>query len=374
MDHRPQWDIFCKVIDNHGDIGVCWRLSAELAARGQRVRLWVDDDSALQWMAPEGCDDVTVLPWLEPLGMNLVRLDAAPCDVLVEAFGCEIAPEFIAACSEGTGATGQKPVWINLEYLSAEPYVERCHAMPSPVLRGPAAGWTKWFFYPGFTPATGGLLREAALPARQAAFDREAWLAGCGIPWKGETLVSLFCYEPPALAQLLEHLAELGTSSAPVRLLVTAGRATSAVRAIANDQKWLQPNQDGRQQLSISYLPWLSQSEFDHLLWACDLNFVRGEDSVVRALWAGRAFIWQIYPQADQAHLPKLEAFLDMLEAPPTLRHFHQVWNSLPGELPAPDLLLWSDSTRAARQRLQNQTELATQLLDFVMRKRLAPA
>jgi uncharacterized repeat protein (TIGR03837 family) len=370
MDHRPQWDIFCKVIDNHGDIGVCWRLSAELATRGQRVRLWVDDGSALQWMAPEGCDGVTVLPWLEPLGMNLLRLDAAPCDVLVEAFGCEIAPEFIAACAEDAGATGQKPVWLNLEYLSAEPYVERCHAMPSPVLHGPAAGWTKWFFFPGFTPATGGLLREAELPARQAAFDRQAWLAGYGIPWKGETLVSLFCYEPPALAQLLEHLAHAGASSTPVRLLVTAGRATGAVQATVHGQKRLQPNQDGHEPLSISYLPWLSQRDFDHLLWACDLNFVRGEDSVARALWAGRAFVWQIYPQGDQAHLPKLEAFLDMLEAPPSLRHFHQVWNGLPGELPALDLPLWSACAHAARQRLQNQTDLATQLLDFVMHKR----
>lgn len=370
MDHRPQWDIFCKVIDNHGDIGVCWRLSAELATRGQRVRLWVDDGSALQWMAPEGCDGVTVLPWLEPLGMNLLRLDAAPCDVLVEAFGCEIAPEFIAACAEDAGATGQKPVWLNLEYLSAEPYVERCHAMPSPVLHGPAAGWTKWFFYPGFTPGTGGLLRETALPARQADFDRQAWLAGYGIPWKGETLVSLFCYEPPALTQLLDHLAQIGTSLTPVRLLVTAGRATSAVQATVHDQKRLQPNQDGSETLSISYLPWLSQRDFDHLLWACDLNFVRGEDSVVRGLWAGHAFVWQIYPQGDQAHLPKLEAFLDMLEAPPSLRHFHQVWNGLPGELPALDLPLWSACAHAARQRLQNQTDLATQLLDFVMHKR----
>ncbi|MBI5907419.1 MAG: elongation factor P maturation arginine rhamnosyltransferase EarP, partial [Burkholderiales bacterium] len=89
MNHSLQWDIFCKVIDNHGDIGVCWRLSAELASRGQRVRLWVDDASALSWMAPQGCDGVTVLPWLEPLGMNILRLGSAPCEVLVETFGCE---------------------------------------------------------------------------------------------------------------------------------------------------------------------------------------------------------------------------------------------------------------------------------------------
>ncbi|MEO7887531.1 MAG: elongation factor P maturation arginine rhamnosyltransferase EarP, partial [Polaromonas sp.] len=47
MNRSLQWDIFCKVIDNFGDIGVCWRLAADLASRGHKVRLWVDDASAL---------------------------------------------------------------------------------------------------------------------------------------------------------------------------------------------------------------------------------------------------------------------------------------------------------------------------------------
>ena len=54
------WDIFCQVIDNFGDIGVCWRLAADLAARGHQVRLWVDDASALHWMAPQGAAGVEV--------------------------------------------------------------------------------------------------------------------------------------------------------------------------------------------------------------------------------------------------------------------------------------------------------------------------
>ena len=92
-----QWDIFCKVIDNFGDIGVSWRLAADLAARGQRVRLWVDDTSALTWMAPEGCAGVTVMRWADTI--NVTCLEAAPCDVLVEAFGCDVAPAFIANCA-----------------------------------------------------------------------------------------------------------------------------------------------------------------------------------------------------------------------------------------------------------------------------------
>ena len=378
MNRSRQWDIFCKVIDNFGDIGVGWRLAADLASRGQRVRLWVDDDSALAWMAPAGCAGVRVLPWADPLNLTAGGLERQPTEVMVEAFGCGIAPEFIAACDRIERAGGTRPVWINLEYLSAEPYVERCHAMPSPVQSGPAAGWTKWFYYPGFTAATGGLLRESDLAGRQARFDRSAWLATQGIPWsgdeRGEKLVSLFCYEPPALAGLLRQLTQHGLAGQPVRLLVAAGRAENAVKAIFGNEIAPKPNNHRREKLSISYLPLLTQRDYDHLLWACDLNFVRGEDSVVRALWAGKPFVWQIYPQHDDAHLAKLHAFLDWLDAPPSLQQFHATWNDgvirkTPGEglTPnPPDLAAWQACVRAARARLMAQDDLSTRLLRFV--------
>lgn len=375
MNHRLQWDIFCKVIDNYGDIGVCWRLAADLATRGHRVRLWVDDASALAWMAPGGCMNVQMIRWTKPLDMRAANLASQPCDVLIEAFGCDAAPEFIAACASQQIANGQKPLWINLEYLSAEAYVERSHALPSPVRGGPAAGWTKWFFYPGFTKSTGGLLREPGLAERQADFDRSAWLATQGIDGARERLVSLFCYEPAALAGLLQQFAAHGVGGAPVRLLVAAGRAASAVKAAISDEKCLLRNSHGRKQLSISYLPWLAQTEFDHLLWACDLNFVRGEDSVVRAIWAGKPFVWHIYPQDDAAHLVKLDAFLDMLQAPASLRSFHHAWNCKNAGREAPqlspaDLPAWQACSLAARDRLMRQNDLTGSLLNFAAKNR----
>jgi elongation factor P len=176
------------VIDNHGDLGVCWRLATQLAARGQRVRLWVDDARALAWMAPGAVEGhlagIQVLPWTRPFhaGMPPEAMAQLPrADVWIEAFGCEIAPEFIAFQRHSTLGNGQNrstdPVWINLEYLSAEPYVERCHGLPSPVMHGPGQGLTRHFFYPGFTPRTGGLLREPDLAARQAGV-RPGRLAG----------------------------------------------------------------------------------------------------------------------------------------------------------------------------------------------------
>lgn len=346
-----RWDIFCKVIDNHGDLGVCWRLSAELAARGEAVRLWVDDPSALAWMAPAGHAGVEVTPWS---ARALAGMPAAePGDVVIEAFGCDPHEAFLEALAAKARREGHQSAWINLEYLSAEPYVERCHGLPSPVMSGPARGLVKRFFYPGFTPGTGGLIRERDYDDRRAAFDRATFLARLGIAAQGEQLVSLFCYEPDALTQLLRHL---GAQAAPARLLVTAGRARAAVEAAMSG--W------GTAPLpAITFLPLLTQADYDQLLWACDLNLVRGEDSLVRALWAGRPFAWHIYPQDDGAHQAKLHAFLDWLQAPASLRAFHEAWNGFAPVLPVPDLPAWKQAAAQAQDRLRLLPDLVDGLL-----------
>ena len=379
-----QWDIFCRVIDNFGDIGVCWRLATQLAGQGQQVRLWVDDASALQWMAPEGCPGVEVRAWVSPVP----AAHEAPPDVMLEAFGCDIAPEFIAYSAYQATTRGQKPVWINLEYLSAEGYVERNHRLPSPILSGPAAGWTRWFFYPGFTAGNGGLLREPDLMDRRNALDVIAWraahaplatraaqtatLTSATSAPAPQRWISLFCYEPPALPDLLAQCAK-----APTHLLVTPGRATQAVRHTVDpvlNGNGLQPLMEKREQLSISYLQHCTQHAFDDMLWACDLNLVRGEDSLVRALWAGQALVWQIYPQHDNAHHDKLMAFLDWLKAPPSLRRFHAAWNGLDNTpLVMPDavtLAEWTACVQAARAQLLMQDNLVAQLWRFVREKR----
>jgi uncharacterized repeat protein (TIGR03837 family) len=360
------WDIFCKVIDNHGDLGVCWRLAAQLADRGHRVRLYVDDAGALAWMAPHGCPGAQVLPWQAHSQAGDVGA------VVIEAFGCELPALFQAAMASATRTNGQQPVWINLEYLTAESSAERNHGLPSPVLAGPASGLTKYFFYPGFTRRTGGLLREPDLSRRRAEFARGEWLQRHGMPAHADAmLVSLFCYEPQGLDQLL---ATWASGPGRTHLLVTAGRAADAVRHALARNGQADPAVSRSSRLSISWLPLLSQREFDHLLWACDLNFVRGEDSLVRALWAGKPLVWQIYPQEDDAHHAKLSAFLDWLAAPAALRDFHYAWNDVTGALPPASPSLWMECVEAGRARLLVQDDLVTQLMRFVCDKRDAPA
>jgi uncharacterized repeat protein (TIGR03837 family) len=349
------WDLFCRVIDNHGDVGVCWRLAADLASRGEPVRLWIDDASALDWMAPLGSAGVAVHPW--PMDAHDFAA-VTPGEVVIEAFGCELPAGFVATMARQP----RPPVWINLEYLSAERYVEASHGLRSPQLHGPGAGLDKWFFYPGFSARTGGLLREANLIDRQAGFSAVRWLAERG--WSargGEQVVALFSYNNPALPRLIADLARQ-----PTLLLACPG-----------------PSQDQLAKLELPAtvrrinLPWLSQPDFDRLLWSAELNCVRGEDSFVRAAWAGKPFLWQIYPQGDNAHAAKLDAFMQRFTASAAREHADKLstlaraWNGLapwPERWPASGE--WAQTAQLWRTEMLRLPDLVTQLLSFVAERR----
>lgn len=343
-----RWDVFCRVIDNFGDVGVGWRLCSALAARGHAVRLFIDDASALAWMAPQGAAGVQVRPWDDALQA------ADPGDVVVETFGCALPDAFVAHMA----ARPVSPVWINLEYLSAERYVERSHGLRSPQFHGPGAGLDKWFFYPGFTPPTGGLLQHPQAP--DAAASR-AWLAAQGwAPAAGERAVLLFGYPGLDAPALLHALA--GAGVAPALLWLPPGGLGDRLAAL--------PQPPG---LRLQPLPWLDTVHFDHLLTAADLALVRGEDSFVRAqLLAAGPVLWHIYPQQDGAHAPKLQAWLDLaLAGSPAplaaaVQRAQQVINGLaPGPLVLPDLAAWRHQHQAWQARLHAQDDLVTRLLAF---------
>ncbi|GAA5178925.1 elongation factor P maturation arginine rhamnosyltransferase EarP [Niveibacterium umoris] len=327
-----RWDIFCTVIDNYGDIGVCWRLARQLASEHRaEVRLWVDDLASCRRLLGMCADDGgTPQPGVVVCHWRPGSVPEALADVVVAGFTCRLPEAYLAAMA----ARARPPVWITLEYLSAEDWVEGCHLLPSP---HPRLALTEFFFYPGFTAKTGGLLREAGLiEARErfradAAAQAENWaLLGTDAPAPEALRVSLFAYENPAVASLLATWAEGGRA---VWCGVPEGRIWQSVA------QWLgQPLETGgavrRGNLTLAPLAFVDQPAYDRLLWSCDLNFVRGEDSFVRAQWAGRPFIWHIYPQDDAAHLVKLDAFLDRyvegLAQPDAaaVRRIQHAWNA----------------------------------------------
>ena len=275
-------DLFCRVVDNLGDAGVCWRLARQLAVEfGWQVRLWIDDPAPLAALAPDRAGvAVAVHRWQGEFP------DVEAAQVVIEAFACELPPRHV----ERMAAQPRPPVWINLEYLSAEDWVPGCHGQPSP---HPTLPLPKHFFFPGFVAGTGGLIRE-----RDADFGQR----GIG----SALAISMFCYDNPALPALLDVWAGGGE---PVVCRVTDGLPRKQV------SRWLgtgfEPGDTARRgALELTALPFVPQPDYDRLLGACDLNFVRGEDSFVRAQWARRPFVWQAYSQADGAHWPKIDAFL----------------------------------------------------------------
>jgi uncharacterized repeat protein (TIGR03837 family) len=372
-------DLYCRVVDNYGDIGVCWRLARQLAAEhGLAVRLWVDDLASFRRI----CAAVDTGAQVQRLhGVTVCRWNDAAAgrdvaDVVIEAFGCELPAATLAAMTSRPTA----PVWINLEYLSAEAWVSGCHGLPSP---HPQLPLTKHFFFPGFSAGTGGLLEEAGLEQRRAAFAADparqsAFLAGIGVhPVPGDCLVSLFCYPDAPVAALLDVLCNDGR---PTVLLAPEGVAGAALAAWAG--RAFEPGDLVRRgSLTLQAVPFLDQPDYDRLLWCCDLNIVRGEDSMVRAQWAGKPFVWHIYPQQEEAHRIKLDAFLDRyteaMPAPAAVacRAAWHAWNG-DGDLrrrwPAFRAALPALEAHMAGwcERLRAQGDLAGNLLAFIRRVR----
>lgn len=331
------WDIFCTVIDNFGDIGVTWRLTRQLAVEHQiAVRLWVDDLAAFRRIRPEidpsldtqQLSGVEVRRWTDPLP------DLKPGDVVIEALACDLPDSFISQMAWKI----PKPVWLNLEYLTAESWADGVHGLPSPHPRLPL---TKYFYMPGYTPKTGGLPRESWLAKTRDAFQsdsrtQEAFWRDLGLPSRqpGELRISLFAYENAAIPSLLATLARSGQ---PARLVVPEGKALVPIAAWLGLSTLQAGGVHAYRNLTVHVLPMLDQDGYDHLLWACDLNFVRGEDSFLRAQFAARPLVWQAYPQEGRAHLAKLDAFLDLYctdmpeDLAKTTRRLWHAWNEESG-------------------------------------------
>ena len=335
-----QIDLFCRVVDNYGDIGVCWRLARQLVAEhGCKVRLIVDDLGAFRVIAPGINPD---LARQSLLGVEIVAWIAAdgivPSEVVIEAFACDPPSSYV----EAMAAQQPKPVWINLEYLSAEAWVDDIHGMPSEHPRLPLK---KYFFCPGFTEASGGLIRERASIAEAPSNESNA--------------LRIFVFAYP---------------HAPVYALVQAFDSVGVSTTVTLAAPIAQTNPDWK------IAPPVAQIRFDALLATFDFLIVRGEDSFLRAQWAAKPFLWHIYPTEDGAHLIKLDAWLDhyclglqanVSEAYRAASHAfnapkNDAMQSAGFNLLAQNIDVLVAHAAVWRIALTRQTDLATRLVKFV--------
>jgi uncharacterized repeat protein (TIGR03837 family) len=329
---KLRWDIFCTSIDNFGDVGFSWRLARQLVnEHGLEVRLWVDDLAIFSQIesAIDVDEDQQWLQGVEICSWRKSFAEIEPADVVIETFACTLPDNYILAMAD----LPQQPVWINLEYLSAENWTLDCHCLPS---FHPHLPLKKYFFFPGFVEGTGGLLLEKNLLPARVAFNNTSqdkfWQElGLQSRREGELCISLFCYDDAPIEELLSAWV---ISDVPIRVLVPQHSVNNAIGMFFGVDLPTagQVLQSGKLQVCI--IPFLAQDSYDQLLWACDINFVRGEDSFVRAQWAERVFIWNIYPQAEHSHRLKLEAYLNLYteRMPPEMSAaVFSLWNAWNG-------------------------------------------
>lgn len=381
---KTRWDIFCTVIDNFGDIGIAWRLARQLKDEfDQEVRLWVDDLVSFKCLEPrlntdadiQQLEGIDIRHWKEDLP------DIEPAQVIIEALACRLPDAYL----QKMAAMPIKPVWINLEYLSAEEWVAECHGLTSPHPRLPL---TQTFFIPGVGPGTGGLLcnprkHEELAAWRDRPGERARFFSSLGIdslPDQALT-ISLFAYDNPAIPGLLDALTGFCRS---VTLIVPEGKASGRVAAWQGVAKLQSGQAVTRDHVAIHSIPFMDQDHYDRLLWACDLNCVRGEDSFIQAQWAARPMIWQPYVQEDGAHWKKLQAFLGLyqqgleLETANLLAEAWRVWNA--GEI---NREIWREylgklpefTCHAGRweTRIKSWPNLANELVKFALSKIQSP-
>ncbi len=301
-----QWDIFCKIVDNFGDIGVCWRLAKQLHTEYDiDITLWIDDltvarqlISSLNPQLPsQNVHGIHIRHWQSNSQFNQAA------EVVIETFGCELPADYLSHMRAET-------LWVNLEYLSAETWVADFHGRHSK--RGKL---TRHFYFPGFNAATGGLLREREIVADNQALAKnfalqQAFFQKLTLPPPSANAlkVSLFCYPNAPIHELLNILSN---GFQRVACYVPATSIVPNVAAFFGKAQLAAGDVRTHKNLTLTVLPFLSQPDYDSLLACCDINFVRGEDSWVRAIWAGKPFIWQPYWQTEETHLTKLQAFLD---------------------------------------------------------------
>lgn len=275
-------DVFCDVIDNFGDAGVCLRLCRDFSKKNYEVRLFCNNVNILNKIT--NSEDASNR-FLSLLSWSDKNMDYSPSEVVIQAFSVRLPDNLIKKIKT------RKSTVINLEYLTAETFAEDCHKLPSY-----ADGFESFFFFPGFTKKTGGVVIEKSFLEKINKTKS-----------KESKNITLFSYENEKVKSVINSLNKekfilnifegkgLNNFNNQLKLDLTAG-----------DEYKLN-------ELTVRVLPMVSQDEYDSYLIDSKLNLVRGEDSIVRAMLTGNPFLWHIYPQEEDVHKDKIEALFDRM-------------------------------------------------------------
>ena len=303
-------DIFCEIIDNYGDIGVVYRTAKELQKifPESKIRVFLNRLDEFKKINSQVID----LPSQNIDGIEYITFDylrdnaneLLTAQVIIEAFGCQIPKEYMEIAYDNS------ELLINLEYLSAEDWIEDFHLQSSPLGRGKLK---KVFFMPGFTEKSGGVIADSNYLERiqrvleNKEFYEKKYLSDIE-DRENKIIGTLFSYEKN-FTPLLEDLKKLDKD---VVILAMGEKTQDSLRKILKNfsiEDFRNSLKYGK--IEIKFLNFLNQEEYEELINIVDFNFVRGEDSFIRAVLTGKPYMWHIYCQEEYAHMDKIEGFLD---------------------------------------------------------------
>ena len=279
-------DIFCEVIDNYGDVGVAYRLAREFKRiyPNKQLRFIISKTEELDLI--KKAEDITIIAY-----KNIDKIET-PADLVIETFACNIPETYM------NKALKTSKLIINLEYFSSENWVDDFHLQES-FLGG---NLKKYFFIPGLSEKSGGIILDKEFLDRKNKVqeNKEYYLKQFNINENYDLIISVFSYEKN-FDNFLETLQKLDKK---VLLLLLSEKTQK------NFIKYFD-NNDYYDKIKAVKLPFFTYDKYEELLALCDINLVRGEDSFVRALLLAKPFLWHIYPQDENAHIIKLESFLE---------------------------------------------------------------
>ncbi|MGL5971328.1 MAG: elongation factor P maturation arginine rhamnosyltransferase EarP [Cetobacterium sp.] len=304
-------DIFCEIIDNFGDIGVVYRLAKEfknIYKEDIKIRVFLNRlDEFLEinkkaknisWQEIDGIEYITN----EFLAKNICTF--SPANVIIEAFGCNVLEEYLEKAKQ------ESTLLINLEYLSGETWIEDIHLMESPI---GAKKLKKYFYMPGFRENTGGVIVDNLFLKRKLAvlnnkdYYRKKYLSD--LDSEEYFVGTIFSYEKNFIP-LFEALSQNNKKN---YILVLGEKSKESIKENLKNlnAEYLRTDLAQYKNIKIKFMPFLEQEEYEELINLVDYNFVRGEDSFVRALLTGKPFVWHIYLQEEMAHMDKIEGFIE---------------------------------------------------------------
>lgn len=279
-------DIFCEVIDNYGDAGTAYRLYKEIKNnfKDVYVRLFINKFEEINLIKNKD-EEINIFKYEEANNLETA-------DLIIECFACNILDKYLDRAYDNS------KIWINLEYFSAEDWIEDFHLQESLLSRGKIK---KYFFMPGITKKSGGLIvdKEFLETKLKVQKNKTFYLKKYNIPENYDYLISIFSYEK----NFDKFIDFLEKSSKKFVILILSEKTQKNFTKYFDKFKKCD-------RIEAVNLKFLSLKEYEEILSLCDCNFVRGEESFSRSLILGKPFLWHIYPQENNLHLKKLNDFL----------------------------------------------------------------